>query len=124
MIDETWAVAELLGWSANLWTSANEPVSPLVLRNQAPELVEIYEAACLAIEENPDDALARFQRGVIAQSRQWYELALADFAVVLRVNPQHVRAWLLSSEVLAALGMHEQARTARAKSLELDPQVS
>jgi tetratricopeptide (TPR) repeat protein len=88
-----------------------------------PELVEVYEKACAAIEENPNDAQAHFVRGVVCQGKCWYEAALADFAVVLRLEPRHARAWLLASEVLSALGKYEQAQTARQKALEIDPQV-
>lgn len=116
MLDDilTLAAVELLPFALpTLSTSTGDP----------PELVEVYENACAAIDQNPDDVQAHFVRGVVCQGKRWYEAALADFAAVVRLDPRHARAWLLAGEVLAALGKYEQAQTARQKALEIDPAV-
>lgn len=125
MIDDAFVMAEVLGWGVELLVAGGEPAAATVasLRGDAPELAAVYDAASAAIEENPNHVLAHFQRGVICQSRGWHDIALSSFAVVLRLDPKHARAWLLSSEVLAALGLHEQAQTARQRALEIDPGV-
>jgi tetratricopeptide (TPR) repeat protein len=83
----------------------------------------LYESASAAIEENPDDVQAHFMRGVICQGKCYYEAALADFGMVVRLEPRHARAWLLAGEVFHALGKHEQAQTARQQALAIDPSV-
>jgi tetratricopeptide (TPR) repeat protein len=119
MIDDLFllvgAVGEL-GLSAALPKLATSTGDP-------PELVEVYENACAAIEENPDDVQAHFTRGVICQGKRCYEAALADFATVVHLEPQHARAWLLAGEVLHALGKYEQSQAARQQALAIDPMV-
>ena len=121
MLDDIFAAVDVVDLGAVFLAAAADKLGEGT--GNPPELKQVFEDACATIEENPDDTQARFMRGVICQSQRWYEPALADFAVVLRVEPQHARAWLLSSEVLGSLGLHEQAQTARQRALEIDPEV-
>ncbi|MBY0528525.1 MAG: tetratricopeptide repeat protein [Gemmataceae bacterium] len=88
-----------------------------------PELIQAFDIACGRLETNPDDVDARFMRGVVCQSKRWYEPALADFSAVLRKQPRHARAWLLVGEVLTALGEYDKAKVARQTALEIHPGV-
>ena len=88
-----------------------------------PEFAAIYQSASQALAEDPSNIQAHFQRGVVCQSKQWYPQALADFVEVVRKDPQHARAWLLMSEVLAQLGHYDKAKEVRQQAIELDPSL-
>lgn len=92
-------------------------------RSDPPELQEAYDRASRVIEEDPDNLEAFFMRGVVCQSKKWYEQALADFGEVVRLDPNHARAWLLVSEVMHSLGEFDKSRTIRQHALELDPTI-
>jgi tetratricopeptide (TPR) repeat protein len=86
-----------------------------------PELQKAYEAASETLTIDARNTAAHFTRGVICQSKGWHAQALADFVDVIQRQPDHARAWMLSSEALDNLGDYERARVARQRALELDP---
>jgi tetratricopeptide (TPR) repeat protein len=98
-------------------------ILPELSSGDPPELQEAYRAATEALERDPNDVQAHFMRGVVCQSKRCYEAALADFAEVLRANPRHARAWLLTGEVLTNLGEYDKAKLARQTALAIDPGV-
>ena len=83
-----------------------------------PEFLAIYESASATIANDPTNAPAHFQRGVICQSKGWHDHALADFVAVVRQQPEHARAWLLMAEVLSSLGEPDKARLIRQHALD------
>src|ERR1700722_1986486 len=88
-----------------------------------PELSRAYDAATQAVETDPTDAGAYYLRAVVCQQKRWYAEALADFGEVVRLHPDHAKAWLLISEILTSLGEYDKAKTARRQAQELDPNV-
>lgn len=94
---------------------------PTFSTGDPPELQRIFESATETLEQDPANVEARFQRGVVCQSKGWLKQAVADFVEVLRRQPDHARAWLLLSEVLNKVGEHDKASAARKRALELDP---
>lgn len=87
------------------------------------DLEDAFDTATEAIEANPNDTQAHFQRAVICQTAGMYEHALADFAEVIRRERNHARAWLLTSEVLVKLSEYGRAKQAREHALSLDPSL-
>jgi tetratricopeptide (TPR) repeat protein len=97
--------------------------SPTFSTGDPPEFMEIFKSATASIDEDPKNAQAYFMRGLVCQSKRWYPEALADFLEVVKNDPRHAKAWLLMSEVLAALGDADKARMARQQALEIDPAI-
>ena len=105
----------LLGLDPLTWALVSDDWVSTFSTGDPPELSEVYESASENIAADPSDLQAYFTRGVVCQSK-----ALADLTEVLRRDPLHARAWLLTSEVLAALGEYEKAPAAREQALQQD----
>jgi tetratricopeptide (TPR) repeat protein len=110
--------------SAPEWAIEFVDFVPNFLRRDPPELRQIFESTSQAIADDPNNVTAHFQCGVVCQSKGWYRQALADFVQVIRHQPKHSRAWLLSSEVLDRLGDQNGAQAARRIALDLDPTLN
>lgn len=96
---------------------------PSFATDDPPELQQVYESTSQTLADDPSNIEAHFARGVVCQSKGWHSQALADFRDVIRMQPDHARAWLLLSEVLSRLGEPEHAAIVRQQALELDPSL-
>src|SRR5262249_44361874 len=77
------------------------------------ELDDAYDLTSQIIEKDPSHAQAWFLRGVICQTEQWHEEALADLSEAIRLDPKHAKALMLRSEVYFSLGDDEKGRADR-----------
>jgi hypothetical protein len=85
-----------------------------------PELKEAYKSASRTLAGDPDNIDAPFTRAVASLSLRLPEHALADFGAIIRLRPEHARAWLLRSEALLGVSMVAGTVLAsKAKTVEL-----
>jgi tetratricopeptide (TPR) repeat protein len=94
------------------------------ITREPPEFQAAHAQATAAIEANPADKDAFFLRGLACKSRGHFAEAFADFCEVLRLDPDHAKAWLMLSEVLVSLGRYDVAKTAREQALQRDPTLA
>lgn len=125
MLPEFLGVAELLAYAG---LGAAELASDVTGRSAFSDGGEafyrtMYGAMSAVIEKTPSNAQAWFLRGIAAQGNQWHEEALANLTEAIRLDPQHAKAYLVRSEVLASLGRYDMARADRADALAIDPKV-
>jgi tetratricopeptide (TPR) repeat protein len=123
MIDEALELW-LMSMDALMWPLGDTDWLPIFSTGDPPELSRVYHSASRDIEKDPSNVQAHFTRAVVCQSKRWYPQALADVNAILTRDPQHARAWLLLSEVLASLGEYDRAKTARQRALQLDPHLA
>src|SRR5262245_3688261 len=88
------------------------------------DLNDAYDLTSQIIEKDPRHAQAWFLRGVISQSLQCYDEALADFSEAIRIDPRHAKALMLRSEVYFRLGEDDKGRSDRQAALVLDPTLA
>jgi tetratricopeptide (TPR) repeat protein len=95
--------------------------APSISKQDPPEYQQVFESVSEMLAKDSSNIEAYFTRGFVYRSKGLYAQALSDFREVIRLQPDHAHAWLLSSEVLSHLGEYGQAKTARQKARELNP---
>src|SRR6266849_7234344 len=95
--------------------------APTFSKDGPPEYQQVLKSVSDALVKDPSNIEAHFPRGFVYRCKGLYAQALSDFREVIRLQPKHAHAWLLSSEVLFHLREYGQANAARRKALELDP---
>lgn len=71
------------------------------------------------LEQNPNDAFARYALAMAFVSENRPEDALREFAATLQYNPDYVPAYQMSAQTLLRLGRVDEARTRLAQGLEI-----
>lgn len=91
----------------------------------AADMEKYYEvkfAKCnKEIQDNPQDAYAYDQRGVLYKHKEQYDLALADFNKALQVNPRVALVYLDKAEMCNLLGRKAEAIEAYKAYLAIAP---
>src|SRR5262245_57950320 len=123
MIEDILALAVEVGLAAASELSSGTAGGGLVSGGGAYELDEVYDLTTQIIDGQPTHAQAWFLRGVVSQSMQHYDDALADLNQAIRLEPQHARALMLRSEIHFRFGNDDQGRADRRAALQLDPSL-
>ena len=72
-------------------------------------LIETLDRQTAAINSNPADAEAYYQRGLIYRQLNEYENAIEDFTKAIELDPNHAAAYRYRGLTHAFLGNNEQA---------------
>jgi tetratricopeptide (TPR) repeat protein len=83
------------------------------------DLTAVYKAA---IERDPTDAVAYYQRGRVCSQHIYWEEALADFNEAIRLDPKFGRAYCRRAQVLFRRDRREAAFADFERAVEHDPE--
>ena len=62
------------------------------------------------LEQNPNDAFARYGLAMEYSRAGQIDIALAEFKKLLEVHPDYIAAYQMSGQMLAAAGRNQEAR--------------
>jgi len=62
------------------------------------------------LEQNPDDAFARYGLAMAYSSAGQIEAALAEFKKLLQLNPDYTAGYQMAGQMLATAGRYQEAR--------------
>lgn len=89
--------------------SSNQMFEKAVRESRSGRAAEAISAFNLAIQMNPDDMEAYFERGMTYASLDQYQRALDDFDLIVRRKPEHVGAYLGRGVARINLSRYEEA---------------
>ena len=75
-----------------------------------------------AIKLNPNDWMARHNRGVSKASFGQFEEAVKEFTYAVKLNPKHQNAWFNRAEIYYQLSKYAAAEKDYSEAIKLDPQ--
>lgn len=74
-----------------------------------------------ALEINPNDALALYNRGFIWVANQEYDNAIKDYDKVIEIDPSYISAYVIKASVLKVIGKYNEALENYNKAIEIYP---
>ncbi len=74
-----------------------------------------------ALEINPKDAEAYFNRGIVHLEKGRYEQAISDYTKALEIDPRNAKVYLKRGNAYEGEGKYKQAIFDYTKALEIDP---
>ena len=98
----------------------NNVAASLLTRGNKSDLIEAYEAAFVAIQQDSTSPDAHLNMGVALMRMSLYEEALTYLRQSIKVGPHFAKSHFNLGQVLAALGRCEEAIESHRRALELD----
>jgi tetratricopeptide (TPR) repeat protein len=118
------SLAQLLGIIETFNGRNSNPTSLSQSNLPLPESKQ-YEseltAASKAIQANPNNHQAWYNKGKVLFNLERHQEALAAYDKAIQINPNYIQAWSERSLVLRRLGRFDEALTSAEKALQINP---
>lgn len=99
----------------------NSSYQPSTTLKQSPQYQAELSAAKKAIQANPYNHQAWYNKAQVLSKRKRYSEALAAYDKALQINPNYIQAWSGRSLTLRQLNRFDEALVAANKALQINP---